>query len=378
MIMEFRSQVLLALVIRLLLLVYGEYQDAYMDVKYTDMDYKVYSDATSYIFNGESPYKRHTYRYTPLLAYLLLPNMYIPFFGKLLFIAGDIITALVMKKILNELKFSDWVWLWLFNPLVFNISTRGSSDSLTTLLVLSTVYALLKQRIKLAGFLFGLAVHFRIYPIIYALSFYLYIDRFRNSFFTWNRVIFTLISGGVFLMLIGIFYAIYGYEFLYETYLYHFLRKDNRHNFSMYFYLLYLTYDMNASLYGLIAFIPQWSLIILSAVYLAKEKLPLTLLVQTMIFVIFNKVCTAQYFIWYVGLLPLVLPKCEIGLKKGALMVAAWVLSEAHWLLWGYLLEFKGEQVFLQLWGASALFFLVNSWICHELLTSYRTPAKLE
>lgn len=33
----------------------------------TDIDYKVYSDATKY----PSPYGRHTYRYTPLLSYMM-------------------------------------------------------------------------------------------------------------------------------------------------------------------------------------------------------------------------------------------------------------------------------------------------------------------
>jgi hypothetical protein len=36
----------------------------------TDIDYKVYSDATLY----PSPYDRQTYRYSPLLSYLMIAN----------------------------------------------------------------------------------------------------------------------------------------------------------------------------------------------------------------------------------------------------------------------------------------------------------------
>jgi phosphatidylinositol glycan class M len=49
----------------------------------------------------------------------------------------------------------------------------------------------------------------------------------------------------------------YGYEFLYEAYLYHIIRKDNRHNHSAYFYMIYLTYDLAKSkLLVIMAFLP--------------------------------------------------------------------------------------------------------------------------
>ena len=368
---------LLGIAVRVGLLAWGEYQDSYMEVKYTDIDYQVYTDASSYVWQGESPYQRHTYRYTPLLAYLLVPNLYFAPFGKVLFVLGDLVAACLIYNLLQKAMVDTrWVWVWWLNPLVFNISTRGSSDSICSVLVLATIYFLKTKKYSTAAFFYGLSVHFRIYPIIYALSFYLETGN-KNKFFCPDKVKFAFISGGVFLALAGVFYWVYGYEFLYETYLYHFTRKDNRHNFSLYFYMLYLTFESSAKLLGLAAFIPQWGLI--TYLSFVKGQIYLKLLCQTIVFVIFNKVCTAQYFTWYITLLPLVLPKANISLKKGLFLVATWVGTELHWLFWGYKLEFLGENVFIHLWFASVLFFFANVWILCEFLKSMlKTKDKLE
>ena len=76
------------------LLAVGAWQDEHARVKYTDIDYEVYTDAAGFLAAGGSPYERTTYRYTPLLAGALVPNVTLhKAWGKLLFCAADLVAA---------------------------------------------------------------------------------------------------------------------------------------------------------------------------------------------------------------------------------------------------------------------------------------------
>lgn len=280
-------------------------------MKYTDIDYSVYTDAAKYVLAGGTPYDRHTYRYTPLLAYMMLPcELWFENFGKCLFILFDIFAGYLIERILREMAASTPSKLlsestinaltctWFFNPIIFNVSTRGNADTMIAYLVLLTLYLLLKQRYILAALAFGASVHFKIYPIIYALPMFLYIDHAKpgafsvRGFFSKNRLLFTVISAGLFLGSIAFFYMKYGWVFLYETYLYHFIRKDNRHNFSVYFYYIYLNFEGVTAVRAALTFLPQVVLVIFAGVKFFRD-LPFCLFIQTFAFVIFNKVCTA-------------------------------------------------------------------------------------
>lgn len=93
----------------------------------------------------------------------------------------------------------------------------------------------------------------------------------------------------------------YGTEFLHETYLYHITRKDHRHNFSIYFYQIYLSHEnfLNAawtlmrSLRSIMEFLPQFTLVLALGGVLARD-LPFACFAQTFAFVMLNKVCTSQ------------------------------------------------------------------------------------
>ena len=169
-----------AIFFRLALLIYGRWQDANNALKYTDIDYLVFTDAARFISWGRSPYERATYRYTPLLAWLLYPTTWPGGWwfesGKALFAAGDIITGWLIYVILRKHKgmgverAMKFAAIWLLNPMVANISTRGSSEGLVAAVVMALLWAVLEKRIMVAGCLLGLGVHFKIYPFIYAAS----------------------------------------------------------------------------------------------------------------------------------------------------------------------------------------------------------------
>ena len=81
----------LALVLRVLALLLGLWMDSCPSfLRYTDKDYDVFSGAGAYLYQGGSPYDQGTFRYTPLLALLMVPNETIwSGFGKVLFCLAD-------------------------------------------------------------------------------------------------------------------------------------------------------------------------------------------------------------------------------------------------------------------------------------------------
>ena len=174
-----------------------------------------------------------------------------------------------------------------------------------------------------SAFWYGLVVHFRIYPIIYCIPIVLVLDPnffasgqkpiLRNwssaqgerlndgnnrctlhnllkCIFTRDRLIFGVVSGVVFVICTGLSYYLYGWEFLHEALLYHLTRADPRHNFSIYFYHIYLHYGHDISVVEkLISFLPQF-LVQLVLIFCFALDLPFCLFVQTVAFVAFNKV----------------------------------------------------------------------------------------
>lgn len=56
---------------------------------------------------------------------------------------------------------------WLFNPFTFAISTRGSCDSVTVFGLIALLLMLRKRKHLISGILWGLCIHWRVFPVIY-------------------------------------------------------------------------------------------------------------------------------------------------------------------------------------------------------------------
>ncbi|KAK4562098.1 hypothetical protein RGQ29_004817 [Quercus rubra] len=415
--MNFRSLLVLSAIFRVFLIIYGEWQDTHMEVRYTDIDYLVFSDAASLMASGKSPYLRSTYRYSPLLAFLLIPNsIFHQSWGKFLFSASDLLVGYFIRSILKlrgvpEKFCVSSVMVWLFNPFTFTIGTRGNCEPVVCAMVLWVLLCLMNGHVLQAAFWFGLLVHFRIYPIIYVLSILLILDpyvfrygrkpalqnwgrteqesprsncitRLAALFHPWStlrtaltkeRILFGFVSGAVFLFCTALFFCLYGWDFLHEALLYHLTRTDPRHNFSIYFYHIYLQLENEILVVEkLISFLPQFVVQFILVLSFAQD-LPFCWFLQTVAFVAFNKVITAQYFVWFFCILPLVLPWSQMKLRwKGLSCILVWMGAQLHWLMWGYMLEFRGKNVFLQLWMASIFFLAANTYVLTAVIQHHR------
>ena len=384
------------IVLRLVTLAYVIYQDATNLKKATDIDYVVFTDASRHVLDGHSPYDRHTYRYTPLIAWMLVPNITLtPIFGKLVFIASDIVAGYLIfinvrtwlinigySGTLARQKARKSAATWFYCPISVVCSTRGSAESIIITLTLTIVYLYQRNRYFLTGIMLGLSIHFKIYPIVFSLPLYTALSDKKRQNWLVNKLMpnpakIQLVIGTILpiVILTVFFYCFYGYKFLHDAYLYHISRKDVRHNFSVYNYLLYLTVNSENIGISLLAFVPQ-IIFLLCATWKYgshRDDIPFCIFLQTYVFVTYNKVVTFQYFEWYFSLFVLIMPALkEISTKEGLCMLLGYVFSMLGWIHASDQLELNGLNYHWVCFICGQAFFCSNIFNIGRCIQAYQ------
>jgi phosphatidylinositol glycan class M len=153
--------------------------------------------------------------------------------------------------------------------------------------------------------------------------------------------------GAVFAAL-TLFFWWYEVDFVRETYLYHLVRRDYRHNFAPLWLGVYLgvepaaTWGAALSVYFRGDLRGAWAAIIVC-------------------FIAYNPVCTVQYFDWATTMLALIPERTR---------TKRFLLCFAVWLGTAYMLEFKAMDVFYPLWCASVAVFVGNNVLLYGIVAA--------
>lgn len=211
----------------------------------------------------------------------------------------------------------------------------------------------------------------------------------KRLFLTVSSMTFLTVSIGTVGILTYLAVQQYGPMALDEGLLYHFVRIDHRHNYSMYWYWIYLARGRAAAemvalggggefdgrimsaILSLLPLLPQIIILGYASLGIAPYDITFAIFIQTYTFVIFNKVITAQYFTWYICLLPLCSTRICWNTKRMYIALASLGIAIVTWLGMAFTLEMLGWETYMQVWMASVLFFVANVNLLLAIVNGY-------
>lgn len=366
---------------------------------HTDTDYKVYTEGAYHLVHNRNPYYRHTYRYSPIMAFINIPNLYFPHFGILLFNVIDFINIFILRKCirlnksLSKHRVNLFVSFGAWNLLMGYISAKGSGESITVFFFFQSIYYTMKFRTEknktgkgklrdllYAAINYGILAHIRLFPVLMGLSFVLYLS--KGKLITLDTIRFGVFVAAVNMFLLYLFYQLFGTIFLEEYAYYHLVRKDPRINYSLFWMRqAYQHFDYHSvSKFNMINLVTRVGIIVYSAIKF-RNRLPEAIFIQIMVFTVFNTVYTNQYAIWEIMVTPLLGPKNDAGLpweRRIPLVVilASWFVILQLFEIYTKKWEEDGMQVMAELQILIVCYFSIRLVYFGFILSKIRNVAK--
>jgi len=124
---------------------------------------------------------------------------------------------------------------------------------------------------------------------------------------------------------------------------------------------------------SVLTFVPQWGLIIMAG-FLFYYDIFFATFIQTMVFVIFNKVVTAQYYLWYVTLSPLVYVSSDLNRRPflSIFIIVIYIIGQIPFGYYGYKFEYMSEHTLADIQNWNYIWFAINCYILIEFINHHR------
>ena len=120
-----------------------------------------------------------------------------------------------------------------------------------------------------------------------------------------------------------------------------------------------------STLISLLTFVPQWLLVVVAGITFYFDLFT-AMFLQAWFFVMFNKVMTAQYYMWYISFVPLILVNNRISKAWFLALNLLWVLGQACWGFFAAKFEFEGEATLEGIQLSNFAFLIINlafAWV---------------
>lgn len=282
---------------RVIFVLLSEYNEGLKDAM-TDIDMTVYSQGAKAFLKYGNTSSVPEFKYSPLVALFALPFSYSHLTFKLGVAMLDILNGILYSKITTKLygpnKGGIALTMYIYNPLIVAIACRGSFEAPCSFFVALGTLMYLNKSNLLSGICFGIAAQLRIYPIIFWPTLVLATCSYSFS------------TGFV----IGVLPIILGLK---QAFAFHVSRVDLWHNISIWWssIISISQHSSKDTIYGIeldkilslapIAF--QLCMSLLPALNILRKREPKNVVkmmyLQSLFFVMFSKVQTAQYWDWW-------------------------------------------------------------------------------